>query len=349
VSAGRRAVADAVTQLVVRAREEDADVQVTIKAAPNFANMTVLVEAGGVESIQPFSPLYTPEVGHRAWLRGPVGARIITDRVGAQQAGMRLPATLVDARGSIIARGEVRAEGNSVSELDTVAERDVRSFRDLISGRHISAPFGNTYARDGVFSDGTISTSKGFNCDLGARVGGNAQIDGTLHADGQLQANGIIHSDSQVQGASGSFGGEVGAGSFSSNNYYGGTFHGTLNGNWLQYPGPSERELKYEESVIDGAEAVEVIDRLVAARFRWKTPDSVVPWWDAEVHAGVYVNELAAAAPETVRTRDDGVRSYEDRGLMAYLVAALAHRGREVDMLRSQLADLSARLDAIGA
>lgn len=107
---------------------------------------------------------------------------------------------------------------------------------------------------------------------------------------------------------------------------------------------PSERAMKIEESPIRNG--LDVVRLLVPARWRWRAPHPAVgpvaPELDPDLHASVYVDEVAEVAPELIHTRDDGTRSYDDRGLTAYLISA-------VQTLADQVATLTARLDALEA
>jgi hypothetical protein len=122
----------------------------------------------------------------------------------------------------------------------------------------------------------------------------------------------------------------------------------------------SERALKDHHGDLDPA----VVDRFRTGRFSFKTdsgvglpvptsewvpldpedPDSqlverpALDWVpDESVHVGLYVDEMDEADPDLVRRGADGHRTFEDRGVVAYLVSA-------VQDLRARVAELEAQL-----
>lgn len=124
--------------------------------------------------------------------------------------------------------------------------------------------------------------------------------------------------------------------------YYGGTFHGALVA--------SERRLKVHDSTIDNG--LDVIRELVPARWRWREPDDRWRGHDHDLHAGVYLDEFEAVAPEAARDQmrsagpgegpePSGEKTYEDRALIAYLVSAVQQLAQRND-------ELSARVWALG-
>lgn len=97
-------------------------------------------------------------------------------------------------------------------------------------------------------------------------------------------------------------------------------------------PPPSERRLK--DHVEDITNGLHVIRQLSPARYRWR--QEAGPVADDLLHAGVYVDELDEHAPEVVWHPEGAVgRTYEDRGLVAYLVAAVQELAERVGALEA--------------
>lgn len=107
---------------------------------------------------------------------------------------------------------------------------------------------------------------------------------------------------------------------------------------------PSERALKDHVGELENA--VEVVDQWHPARFTWKPGGYYAD--DGREHAGVYVDELADSAPVLVEGTDArGNRMPDQRAMLAYLTAALQRRGREVDELVGQVAELRGQIEAL--
>lgn len=142
-------------------------------------------------------------------------------------------------------------------------------------------------------------------------------------------------------------------GSMNSLHYYGGTFHGAFD---------SERYLKdHIEDITDG---LSIIKRLVPARWTWKDPQRDLDKGDCAgvTHAGLYVDEVAEAAPEAVfqsKVRAGTVynelegqvesnypiarkeRTYDDRAILAYLVSAVQTLATQQDRLAGMISPVT--------
>lgn len=133
---------------------------------------------------------------------------------------------------------------------------------------------------------------------------------------------------------------------------------GTCNAGNLSYvalvPPPSERGLKTDVDPI--AHGLDVVNRLDPIRYRYTDPPTVGGDIEHEpdnpLRAGVFVDEIAEHAPELVIEHQNadgptGHRTYDDRGLTAYLVSAVQELSDKVDALQKRVDELETAPPAI--
>lgn len=66
--------------------------------------------------------------------------------------------------------------------------------------------------------------------------------------------------------------------------------------------------------------------------YRWRDPKE----YDAATHVGLYADDVAKLDPRCAIYEGGEIKNYEDRCVIAYLVAALKHQQAEIDQLKAR-------------